>query len=37
MARDTNPLQFASLVVFETIILDDVYVDSRAEISQTKH
>jgi hypothetical protein len=33
MTHDTNPLQFAALVVFETIILDDVYVDSRAKIS----
>jgi hypothetical protein len=33
MTHDTNPLQFTSLVVFEIIILDDVYVDSRAEIS----
>jgi hypothetical protein len=37
MACDPNTLQFASLVVFETTVLDDVNVDTRAKISRQQH
>jgi len=33
MAYHPNSLQLASLAVFETTVLDDVYADTRSEIS----
>jgi hypothetical protein len=37
MASHPNPLQLASLVVFEATLLDDVYADTRAKITWNEY
>jgi hypothetical protein len=37
MACHPNPLQLASLVVFEATLLDDVYADTWAKITWNEY